>query len=141
MNFLLDTNVISEIRKGNKANSNVMNWFDLVSVEKLYTSVLVLAEIRVGIIGLHRRDPIQAKLLERRMSQFESVFAGRVLPITSSVALTWAEMNVPNRLPIIDGLLAATAKVHDLTLVTRNIKDVERTSIRLLNPFEPHHAP
>jgi predicted nucleic acid-binding protein len=71
MSFLLDTNVISEIRKGNKANSNVMNWFDLVSVEKLYTSVLVLAEIRVGIIGLHRRDPIQAKLLERRISQFE----------------------------------------------------------------------
>jgi predicted nucleic acid-binding protein len=118
-----------------------MRWFYSVSVGELYTSVLVLAEIRGGVIALQRRDPEQAKRLERRMLQFESLFVGRILPITRSVAFAWAEMNVPNRLPVIDGLLAATAKVHDLTLVTRNTKDVERSGAKLLNPFEfTHHA-
>ncbi len=141
MRFLLDTNVVSEIGKGEKANLNVMRWFSSVSVDELYTSVLVLAEIRGGVIALQRRDPEQAKRLERRMLQFESLFVGRILPITRSVAFAWAEMNVPNRLPVIDGLLAATAKVHDLTLVTRNTKDVERSGAKLLNPFEfNHHA-
>jgi hypothetical protein len=135
MGFLLDTNVISEIKKGDKANQHVLNWFSSVPVEHLYLSVLVLGEIRVGITSLKRRDPIQAKRLEQRMTQLESLFADRILVVSSQVAVAWAEMNVPDRLPVIDSLLAATAQVHGLTLVTRNIKDVARTGVRLLNPF------
>jgi predicted nucleic acid-binding protein len=135
MKFLLDTNIVSEIKKGSKADKQVMHWFSTVSVDSLYLSVLVLGEIRLGITSLRRRDPIQATLLDKRMADFEVLFIGRVLPITMPIALAWADMNVPDRLPIVDSLIAATAKVHQLTLVSRNTKDVARTGVSLFNPF------
>jgi predicted nucleic acid-binding protein len=135
--FLLDTNIISEIRKRNRADANVARWITQTPVAEIGTSVIVLAEIRRGI-GLKRRtDPEQAASLDRWFAQMRSRLGDRVLPIDETIADTWARLNVPDPLPLIDGLLAATAKVYGLTLVTRNIADISRTGVSLLNPFSP----
>jgi predicted nucleic acid-binding protein len=99
------------------------------------TSVLVLAEIRHGIELKRRNDPEQAKSLDRWFSQMRTRLGGRVLLIDEPVAEAWALMGIPNPLPLIDGLLAATAKVHGLTLVTRNVADIAATGVSLLDPF------
>jgi predicted nucleic acid-binding protein len=98
-------------------------------------SVLALGEIQQGIERLRRRDPDQAQRLEQRMTLVRDRFADRVLPISPAVAERWGLINVPDALPVIDGLLAATALEHGLTLVTRNLRDVERSGAVLLNPF------
>ncbi|MDF0520397.1 type II toxin-antitoxin system VapC family toxin [Bradyrhizobium yuanmingense] len=135
MRFLLDTNVISEIRKRERADPNVVRWVNETPAEHIGTSVLVLAEIRRGIELKRRSDPRQAKSLDRWFSQMRTRLADRVLPIDETVAETWALLGIPNPLPLIDSLLAATAKVHGLTLVTRNIADIESTGVALLDPF------
>jgi predicted nucleic acid-binding protein len=101
------------------------------------TSVIVLAEIRRGIELKRRTDPEQAASLDRWFAQMRRRLGDRVLPIDESIAKTWARLSVPDPLPLIDGLLAATAKVHGLTLVTRNVADISRTGVSLLNPFSP----
>jgi len=133
--FLVDTNVISEIRKRERADPNVIRWVNQIPAEEIGTSVLVLAEIRRGIELKRRSDPLQAKSLDQWFSQMRTRLADRVLPIDESVAETWARLGIPNPLPLIDSLLAATAKVHSLILVTRNIADIESTGIALLDPF------
>jgi predicted nucleic acid-binding protein len=133
--FLLDTNVLSEIRKRDRADSNVARWVARTPVTEIGTSVLVLAEIRRGIELKRRRDPEQAKSLDRWFSQMRAGLGDRVLPIDEPVAEAWAMMGVPNPLPSIDGLLAATAKVHGLTLVTRNVVQISATGVLLLDPF------
>jgi toxin FitB len=133
--FLLDTNVISEIRKRERAHPNVVHWVARTPVEDIATSVLVLAEIRHGIELKRRSDREQAESLDRWFSQMRTRLAGRVLPIDGPVAEAWALLGVPNPLPLIDGLLAATAKVHRLTFVTRNIADIAVTGVPLLDPF------
>lgn len=136
MKFLIDTNVISEIRKRERADANVIRWVNQTSVEDIGTSVLVLAEIRRGIELKRRSDPLQAKSLDRWFSQMRIRLADRVLPIDETIAETWAHLGrIPNPLPLIDSLLAATAKVHGLILVTRNITDIESTGVELLDPF------
>ncbi|MBR0957007.1 type II toxin-antitoxin system VapC family toxin [Bradyrhizobium japonicum] len=135
MRFLLDTNVISEIRKRERADPNVVRWVNQTPAEHIGTSVLVLAEIRRGIELKRRSDPLQAKSLDRWFSQMRTRLADRVLPIDETVAETWALLGIPNPLPLVDSLLAATAKVHGLTLVTRNIADLESTGVALLDPF------
>ncbi|MET3906640.1 putative nucleic acid-binding protein [Bradyrhizobium sp. S3.3.6] len=135
MKFLVDTNVISEIRKRERADPNVIRWVNQIPAEEIGTSVLVLAEIRRDIELKRRSDPLQAKSLDRWFSQMRTRLADRVLPIDESIADTWALLGVPNPLPLIDSLLAATAKVHGLTLVTRNIADIESTGVALLDPF------
>ncbi|WP_027535380.1 type II toxin-antitoxin system VapC family toxin [Bradyrhizobium sp. WSM3983] len=135
MKFLIDTNVISEIRKRERADANVIRWVNQTSAEDIGTSVLVLAEIRRGIELKRRNDPLQAKSLDRWFSQMRIRLADRVLPIDETVAETWALLGIPNPLPLIDSLLAATAKVHRLTLVTRNIVDIAATGVSLLDPF------
>lgn len=135
MAFLIDTNIISEIQKGDKANINVRQWFEGVDSEDLYLSVLVVAELKQGIERLRRRNVKQANVLEQRLKNIEYLFNRRILPITLDIANRWAINNVPNPFPVIDGLLAATAMVHNLTLVTRNVKDVERSKVKLINPF------
>lgn len=135
MKFLIDTNVISEIRKRERADANVIRWVNQTSVEDIGTSVLVLAEIRRGIELKRRSDPLQAKSLDRWFSQMRIRLADRVLPIDETIAETWALLGIPNPLPLIDNLLAATAKVHGLILVTRNITDIESTGVELLDPF------
>ena len=136
MKFLLDTNVISEIRKRERAHPNVANWVAQTPVKDIGTSVVVLAEIRRGIELKRRNDPAQAEGFDRWFVQMRTRLGDRVLPIDEPIAEAWAYLGVPDPLPFVDGLLAATAKVHGLTLVTRNTADVVRTGISVLNPFQ-----
>ena len=137
MKFLLDTNIISEIRKRNRADANVARWITQTPVAEIGSSVIVLVEIRRGIELKRRTDPEQAASVDRWFAQMRSRLGDRVLPIDETIADTWARLNVPDPLPLIDGLLAATAKVYGLMLVTRNIADIFRTGVSLLNPFSP----
>ena len=134
MSFLLDTNVLSEIRKPD-GNATVKAWFDAVPGDGLFLSALVLGEIRQGIERLQRRDPTQANVYDAWLETLRRDYRGRILPVTAEVAEVWGRFNVPDPLPVVDGLLAATAQVHDLTLVTRNTRDVLRTGVALLDPF------
>jgi predicted nucleic acid-binding protein len=135
--FLLDTNVLSEIRKP-AADRHVAAWFDAVPTADLFISVLVIGEVRRGIELLRRRrDLAQADALERWLAGLRETYGDRVVPITVDVAEAWGRLSVPDPLPLIDGLLAATAIVHGWTLVTRNTDHVARTGVRVLNPFDP----
>ncbi|HEY2130826.1 MAG TPA: type II toxin-antitoxin system VapC family toxin [Streptosporangiaceae bacterium] len=134
MSFLLDTNVVSEIRK-KAPDRGVATWFVSVPADKLFLSVLVVGEIRQGIARLVRRDPAQAEIFERWLSQLVDGYGDRIVPITVRIAEAWGRLNVPDPVPVVDGLLAATALVHDWTLVTRNVNDVTSTGVRLLDPF------
>ena len=135
MKFLLDTNVISEIRKRDRAHPNVARWVGRTPVEEIGTSVLVLAEIRRGIELKRRSDALQAENLDRWYAQMRTRLGDRVLPIDEPVAEAWAMLSISDPAPLIDGLLAATVKVHGLTLVTRNLSDVIRTGVPVLDPF------
>jgi predicted nucleic acid-binding protein len=134
VSFLLDTNVVSEIRK-KMPNAGVSAWFASVSASELFLSVLVVGEIRQGVERLARRDPAQAETFERWLAQLADAYGDRIVPVTAEVAQVWGRLNVPDPLPVVDGLLAATALVHGWTLVTRNVGDVASSGARLLNPF------
>ena len=135
MGFLIDTNVLSELRKKERANPGVQHWFAGVAGESLYLSVLIVGEVRNGIERLRRRDPAAADNLERWLTKVQTDMAGKILPVTTNIADRWGRLNAPDPLPVIDSLLAATALEHDLILVTRNVDDVKRTGVKLLNPF------
>lgn len=133
--YLLDTNVVSELHRS-RADPNVKAWFASTRSKDLFVSVLVVGEIRMGVEQLRRRrDLVQAASIEAWLREMNERFAERVLPVTIEIAEEWGRLNAPDRLPPIDGLMAATAKVHDLTLVTRNTQDVARAGIRLLDPW------
>jgi predicted nucleic acid-binding protein len=134
MSFLLDTDVVSELRK-REPDAGVASWFGSARSGDLHLSVLVVGEIRQGIERLARRDRDQAIGYEKWLADLLDLYADRIIPITAEVAEHWGRLNVPDRLPVVDGLLAATALVHDWTLVTRNVTDVRRTGVRLLDPF------
>lgn len=136
MKFLLDTNVIAELRKGARADLHVRSWFETLDPEAIVLSVLTIGEIRRGIENVRRRDPVAAKALERWLRRLLAEHGERILPVDLPVAEEWGRLNVPDPPPVIDALLAATAKVHALTLVTRNVKDVARTGVELMNPFD-----
>lgn len=136
MSYLLDTNVISELRKGERANAAVTAWFEGLADEEIFISVLTVGEIRRGIESIRRRDPDSAAALDGWLARVVEAHLDRIIPINRAVAEEWARLNVPDPLPVIDGLLAATAKVADLTLATRNVADVEGTGAALLNPFK-----
>lgn len=136
MKFLLDTNIISEIRRRERAHPNVANWVAHTPAKEIGTSVVVLAEIRRGIELKRRHDAEQAEALDRWFAQMRTRLGDRVLPIDEPIAEAWALLSVPDPLPLIDGLLAATAKVRRLTLVTRNAADVARTGVAILDPFK-----
>ena len=135
MSFLLDTNVVAEIRKRNP-DPGVATWFTSVSADELFLSVLVVGAIRQGVARLARRDGAQAETYERWLDQLIEAYGDRIVPITSDVAQIWGRLNVPDPLPVVDGLLAATALMHGWTLVTRNVNDVRSTGVQLLNPFD-----
>jgi toxin FitB len=135
LSYLIDTNVVSELRKGSRADPGVTSWFGALADEEVFLSVLTLGEIRRGIESIRRRDPKAASALEGWMGRISEAHRDRVLPIDRTVAEEWGRMNVPDSLPVVDGLLAATAKVAGLTLATRDTKDVARTGVSLLNPF------
>jgi toxin FitB len=132
--FLLDTNIISELRKRDSAHPNVARWVALTPAKEIGTSVIVLAEIRRGIELKRRHDPEQARSLDRWFGQMRRRLGDRVLPVDEPIADAWAVLGTPNLLPI-DGLLAATAKVHGLTVVTRSVDDFVRTGVSVVDPF------
>ena len=123
MSYLLDTNVVSEIRK-KAPDPGVSAWFASVPDDELFLSVLVVGEIRQGIERLARRDLAQAEIFEQWLSRLVHAYGDRIVPITARVAEAWGRLNVPDPVPVVDGLMAATALVHDWTLVTRNVDDV-----------------
>lgn len=136
MSYLIDTNVISELRKGDRADPAVNAWFADIADEEIFLSVLTIGEIRRGIEGIRRRDPEAATALDSWLARVYEAHRDRVIQVDRAVAEEWGRMNVPDPLPVIDGLLAATTKVTGLTLATRNVSDMERTGIDLVNPFE-----
>lgn len=133
--FLLDTNVISEQRKGERANPGVRSWFDAERNSEIWISVLVVGELQRGVDIIARRDPQAATSLGEWLDKIVQDYADRILDVDLAVATTWATLGVPDPIPVVDGLLAATALCHDLTLVTRNQADVATTGARILNPF------
>lgn len=135
MSYLLDTNVISELRKGERANPKVLSWFAGVAEEEVFLSVLTIGEIRRGIESVRRRDPDAAASLDRWLALLSEAHGDRILPLDRAIAEEWGRMNVPDPLPVVDGLLAATARVLGLTLVTRNVADVEGAGVEMLDPF------
>ncbi|MFP4125579.1 MAG: type II toxin-antitoxin system VapC family toxin [Alphaproteobacteria bacterium] len=137
MSFLLDTNLISEVRKGRGCDPGVAAWWAEVDEDRLRLSALVLGEIRKGIDLLRRRDPERAQALDDWLAELRAGFAERILPIDAAVAEIWGGMSALRRAPVIDRLLAATAKANGLTLVTRNAADVAGLDVDILNPVTP----
>jgi toxin FitB len=135
VSYLVDTNVISELRKGRRAHARVRAWFASVDDAELYLSVLVIGELRQGIERLRQRDPAAAAALDRWLHELVEHHADRTLSIDARVADRWGRLNVPEPIPTVDGLLAATALAHSLTLVTRNVRDIRRTGVRHVDPF------
>jgi predicted nucleic acid-binding protein len=135
MSFLIDTNIISEVRKGPRCDPAVAEWFEGVAEDDLYLSTLVLGEIRKGIEQVRPKSPDRADGLEVWLSALISGFSRRILPIDRATAEAWGRMSAVRTVPVIDGLMAATALVHDMTLVTRNEADVVGLGARVLNPF------
>lgn len=131
MTFLVDTNVLSEIRKRDRADLGVRRWFESTAEDALFLSVLVLGEIRQEIERKRKRDPH----LEVWLKGLEGTFGDRILAVDAAVADAWGRLNTLRPMPVGEGLLAATALVHGLTLVTRNTDDFARTRVSLLNPF------
>jgi predicted nucleic acid-binding protein len=135
--YILDTNVISELRKAKKAHPNVKKWADRVPSASLYISVISVLELEIGILLVDRRDDQQGAILRSWMDlHVLPAFSGRILAIDTDVAQRCATLHVPNPRSDRDALIAATALVHGLTVATRNVADFERTGVGVLNPWE-----
>lgn len=135
MTYLLDTNVVSETRK-RRPVAAVAGWIAATPPDRLHVSVLTLGEIELGIARIRGRGgQDQASALERWLRDVEAAFEDRVLPVTLPVAAAWGRQQYARPLPVIDALIAATARVHGMTVVTRNIKDFALTGLDLFNPF------
>lgn len=139
MNYLIDTNIISELRKGAQCDAHVASWYAAVDDGELYLSVLVLGEIRKGIERARAKLPARAKALDDWLTTVTHSFAERILPIDQAAAEEWGRMSAKRPVSTIDALLAATAKVNGMTLVTRNMTDVADLGATVLNPFEPRN--
>ena len=135
MSFLLDTNVVSEFRK-KLPDAGAVDWIDSVRSSQLYLSVLVVGELAQGVERLAARDPKQAAAIDDWRLRLVQGYSDRIVPVSLEVAETWGRLNATTPLPLVDGLMAATALVYDWTFVTRNAADVARTGVRSLNPFD-----
>jgi len=133
--YLLETNVISETRKI-RADPAVLTFLGAADVAALFLSVLTLGELRKGVAARRRIDPVTADQLGTWVAGIETTYADRVLPVDTSVARIWGELSAGRSLPAIDTLIAATAMVHGLTLVTRNTRDVELTGVPVIDPWQ-----
>ena len=136
MSYLIDTNIISELRKGERRDTHLSAWYASIADDDLFLSTLVLGEIRKGVELALPQDAGKAAALERWLREVESAFDGRVLGIDNAVSDQWGRMGAIRPIPVIDGLLAATALVNGLTLVTRNDRDVAGLGATVLNPFK-----
>jgi predicted nucleic acid-binding protein len=135
LSYLLDTNILSEVRKGARAHAAVATWFDSVAADRLFLSVVTLGEVRRGIEIVARTDRAQAAALERWRGRVVASWADRILPVTEAVAEEWGRIQARRSVSAIDALLAATAAAHGLTIVTRNVRDFAGTGVTLLDPF------
>jgi toxin FitB len=133
--WLLDTNIVSELRKKDRADANVRTWYEAIDAGALWLSVLVVGEIRRGIETIRRRDERSARALDRWATRLEGEHGSRILPVDRAIALEWGRLDAAFGLSPIDGLLAATARVHGLTLATRNTRHVLRSGVPCVNPF------
>ena len=135
MTYLLDTNVLSETRKRRPA-AGVADWIAATPPDRLHVSVLTLGEIAQGIARVRgREDRHQASALERWLADVETGFEERILPVDLPVAAAWGRQQYAQPLPVLVALIAATARVHGMTVVTRNAKDFELAGVQVLNPF------
>ena len=134
--FLVDTNVISESRKGQRANPGVRAWFNAVARSDLWLSVIVIGEIRKGVELARPHDPTQAIALEHWLTGLRVRFADAILPVTPEIADRWGKLSAIRTRSAVDGLLAATALVHGLTFVTRNLAHVAHAGVNVVNPFK-----
>lgn len=138
MTFLLDTNVVSELRKigDGKADPNVVAWIEAEDAIRFYISAITILELERGVLGVQRRDARQgARLRSWLDDRVRPEFAGRILPIDDAVATRCAHLHVPDRRNEADALIAATALVRNLTVVTRNVKDFEGTGVIVVDPW------
>ncbi|MRN38322.1 DUF4411 domain-containing protein [Neisseria sp. N95_16] len=137
--YLLDTNIISEMRKvkSGKADHNLTAWLAEQDSSSFYTSAVVMMELERGILGMERKDPQQGRALRVWFDSMVAILlAGRILPIDETTAAICAKLHIPDRSPENDAWIAATAKQYGLILITRNTKDFEHSGVKLLNPFE-----
>jgi predicted nucleic acid-binding protein len=135
VSYLIDTNIISEVRKGDRFDTNVAAWYASITDDDLFLSTLVLGEIRRGVELARQRDRAKAAALEGWLREVEAAFEGRVLGIDNAVSDRWGRMSAIRPIPVIDGLLAATALTNGLTLVTRNDRETAGLGATVLNPF------
>jgi hypothetical protein len=136
--YLLDTNVVSELRKVRlgRADPGVARWADSVNASNLYLSVVTVQELEMGVLQMLRRDPVQGAVLRTWLDmQVVPAFGQRILPVDLAVAQRSAALHVPNPRPVRDGLIAATALVHSMTVVTRNVVDFRPCGVPVLNPW------
>jgi predicted nucleic acid-binding protein len=134
--FLLDTNVLSELRSRKRTDPNVAAWFDGVHSSDLYLSAVTILEIEWGTLSLVRKDPAQGKILRSWIdTRVLPSFKGRILPVDTDVALRCASLHVPNRRAERDAFIAATALVHRLKVATRNVSDFEPMGVPTVNPW------
>lgn len=137
--FLLDTNVVSELRtlRGRSPEPNVVAWASKEEANTFYISAISIMEIEIGVKRLERRDAARGAILRAWIDGYIlAEFSGRIIPIDAAVALRCAALHVPASAPLKDSLIAATALVHDMTVVTRNVADFASTGVRLLNPWD-----
>ncbi|SEL57764.1 type II toxin-antitoxin system VapC family toxin [Ectothiorhodospira marina] len=140
MMFVLDTNVVSELRKVRvgKADPNVAAWTESVDASELFVSAITIMELELGVLSTERKDATQGAVLRSWLEQHVlSEFSGRTLPVDTAVARRCARLHVPDKRGERDALIAATALVHGMTIVTRNVADFEPTGVPILNPWEP----
>ncbi len=136
MSFLVDTNVISETRK-RAPDVRVVAWLRRADQTDLFISVLTLGELVKGVARRARTDPPAAAALDHWVRGIERLFSDHVISIDAEIAAAWGRLDAEQPLPVIDALIAATARVHGLALVTRNVRDFERTGVRCINPWVP----
>ena len=137
--YLLDTNVVSELRKARTRNAdqNVVAWANSTSIASLFLSVISILEIETGVLLAERRDPTQGAMLRSWLDErVLPTFAGRILIVDTDVARICAGLHVPDRLPDRDALIAATAVVHGMTVITRNVSDFSSTGVEIMNPWD-----
>jgi predicted nucleic acid-binding protein len=137
--FLFDTNVVSALRTARRQPDTALaRWAGAVAATESFISVVTALELQVGVLRIERRDPAQGAVLRRWLdSQVLAAYRGRILDVTLPVAMLAASTHVPDPAPDRDALIAATAAVHGLTVVTRNTKHFEGRGVALLNPFNP----